>query len=178
MSRLGNVNWPRTLLLVGGGSFVGLLVLVGIGYAATDIPDVNESATATTTRILYADGSELGRSGTENRVPVEITAIPIHVQRAVLAAEDRGFYTEPGISPKGIARALFTNVRGGGSIQQGGSTITQQYAKNAFLSQERTYTRKVKEAFIALKLSRSVEKDQILEDYLNTIYFGRQAAGI
>ena len=70
------------------------------------------------------------------------TQVPEHVQRAVLAAEDRGFYTEPGISPRGIARALLTNVRGGG-VQQGGSTITQQYAKNAFLTSERTYSRKV-----------------------------------
>jgi len=161
------------------GSFVGVLALFGVGYAMVDVPDApNESTTATTTRILYADGSEMGRSGTENRVLVGIQDVPVHVQRAVLAAEDRGFYTEPGISPKGIARALFTNVRGGGGVQQGGSTITQQYAKNAFLSSERTYTRKVKEAFIALKLSRTVEKDQILEDYLNTIFFGRKASGI
>ena len=87
----------------------------------------------------------MGRVGTQNRIPVDLGQVPEHVQRAVLAAEDRGFYTEPGISPRGIARALLTNVRGGGGIQQGGSTITQQYAKNAFLTSERTYTRKVKE---------------------------------
>jgi len=178
MGRLSNVRWKRLLLIGGLGSVLGVVALVGVGYAMTDIPDPNASSTGTTTRILYSDGSELGRSGTENRVPVDIEQVPVHVQRAVLAAEDRGFYTEPGISPKGIARALFTNVRGGGEIQQGGSTITQQYAKNAFLTNERSYTRKVKEAFIALKLSRTVEKDQILENYLNTIYFGRQASGI
>ena len=168
------------MLLLGTlGSVIGVIALVGIGYAMVDVPDEpNASATGTTTRILYSDGSEMGRSGTENRVLVGIDDIPLHVQRAVLAAEDRGFYTEPGISPKGIARALFTNVRGGGGVQQGGSTITQQYAKNAFLTSDRTYTRKVKEAFIALKLSRTVEKDQVLEDYLNTIFFGRQASGI
>jgi membrane peptidoglycan carboxypeptidase len=178
MGRLSNVRWKRLLLIGGLGSILGAVALVGVGYAMTDIPDPNASSTAATTRILYADGSEMGRVGTENRVPVDIQQVPVHVQRAVLAAEDRGFYTEPGISPKGIARALFTNVRGGGEIQQGGSTITQQYAKNAFLTNERSYSRKVKEAFIALKLSRTVEKDQILEDYLNTIYFGRQASGI
>jgi membrane peptidoglycan carboxypeptidase len=177
MDRFPNLNLKRVLLFGVGGSLLGLVLLVGVGYALTDIPDVNESAAASATRILYDDGSELGRVGAENRVPVEIKDVPVHVQRAVLAAEDRGFYTEPGISPKGIARALLTNVRGGG-VQQGGSTITQQYAKNAFLTSERTYTRKVKEAFIALKLTRSVEKDQILEDYLNTIYFGRQASGL
>ncbi|MGZ6791747.1 MAG: transglycosylase domain-containing protein, partial [Mycobacteriales bacterium] len=98
-------------------------------------------------------------------------------QHAVLAAEDRGFYTEPGISPKGIARALFANVKGGG-VSQGGSTITQQYAKNAFLTQQRTFSRKIKEVFIALKMSQTTSKDTILEDYLNTIYFGRGAYGI
>jgi membrane peptidoglycan carboxypeptidase len=178
MGRFENVNYKRVALFGGGGLLLSLVAFVGVGYALTDIPDPNKSAVATTTRILYADGSELGRVGTENRVPVGINEIPLPVQRAVLSAEDRGFYSEPGISPKGIARALFTNIRGGGTIQQGGSTITQQYAKNAFLSPERSYPRKVKEVFIALKLSRTVEKDQILEDYLNTIYFGRQASGI
>ena len=157
---------------------LGVVVLVGVGYALTDVPLPSASATATATRILYSDGSELGRVGAENRIPVRITQVPEHVQLAVLAAEDRGFYSEPGISPKGIARALLTNVRGGGKVQQGGSTITQQYAKNAFLTSERTYTRKVKEVFIALKMTRTVEKSQILEDYLNTIYFGRQTSGI
>ena len=178
MGRFENVRWTRLVLLGGAGSVLVLGALVGVGYAVTDIPTLNPSAAATTTRILYQDGSELGRVGTENRVPVGINDVPVHVQRAVLAAEDRGFYTEPGISPKGIARALFSNVSAGGEIQQGGSTITQQYAKNAFLSQERTYTRKVKEVFIALKLSRTVDKDQLLENYLNTTFFGRQAAGI
>jgi membrane peptidoglycan carboxypeptidase len=177
MERFPNLNLKRVLLFGAGGSLLGLVLLVGVGYALTDIPDVSESAAASATRVLYDDGSELGRVGAENRVPIDIKDVPVHVQRAVLTAEDRGFYTEPGISPKGIARALLTNVRGGG-VQQGGSTITQQYAKNAFLTTERTYTRKVKEAFIALKLTRTVEKDQILEDYLNTIYYGRQASGL
>jgi membrane peptidoglycan carboxypeptidase len=132
---------------------------------------------ATATRILYEDRSELGRVGEQNRIPVRLDAVPEDVQRAVLAAEDRDHYTNPGISPRGIGRALFANVRGGG-IEQGGSSITQQYAKNAFLTQDRTFRRKVQEVFIALKMSRTVSKDQILEDYLNTIYFGRQASGI
>ena len=178
MGRLRDLRWKRIVLLGGAGSVLGVVALVGVGYALTDVPLPSASATATATRILYSDGSELGRVGAENRIPVGITQVPEHVQLAVLAAEDRGFYSEPGISPKGIARALLTNVRGGGKVQQGGSTITQQYAKNAFLTSERTYTRKVKEVFIALKMTRTVEKSQILEDYLNTIYFGRQTSGI
>jgi membrane peptidoglycan carboxypeptidase len=177
MGRLRNVRWRRVLLLGGAGAAVGVAVLVGVGYALTDVPEPNESATATATRILYSDRSEMGRVGEQNRIPVPLSQVPEDVQRAVLSAEDRGHYTNPGINPKGIARALFANVRGGG-VEQGGSSITQQYAKNAFLTQERTFTRKVKEVFIALKMTREVEKDKILADYLNTIYFGRQASGI
>ena len=178
MARTRKVRWGRVLLLGSLASVLAVVALVGTVYARTDIPEPNESATAAAVRILYEDGSEMGRVGAQNRIPVTIEQVPEHVQRAVLAAEDRGFYTEPGISPRGIARALLTNVRGGGGIQQGGSTITQQYAKNAFLTSDRTYSRKVKEVFIALKMSRELEKDQILEDYLNTIYWGRQASGI
>jgi len=178
MGRLSNIRWKRVLLVGSAASILTVVGLFGIAYAMTDVPEPSDSSVATATRILYADGSELGRVGAENRIPVTIDQVPEHVQLAVLAAEDRGFYTEPGISPRGIARALLTNVRGGGSVQAGGSTITQQYAKNAFLTSERTYTRKVKEVFIALKMTRTVEKSQILENYLNTIYFGREASGI
>ena len=178
MPRRSAVRWMRVLLLAFLASVLAGVALVGVLYARTEIPEPNADATASAVRILWSDGTEMGRIGDQNRIPVVLDEVPEHVQRAVLAAEDRGFYTEPGISPRGIARALLTNVRGGGSIQQGGSTITQQYAKNAFLTQERTYERKVKEILIALKMSRTLEKDQILEDYLNTIYWGRQASGI
>ena len=172
------VPWKKLVLLGGAGGLLTLLALLFLGYAMTDIPKANAESTAGATRILYDDGSEMGRVGGQNRIPVRLSDVPEDVQEAILAAEDRGFYTEPGISPKGIVRALFTNVRGGGDIQQGGSTITQQYAKNAFLTTERTYTRKVKEVFIALKMTRQRSKESILEDYLNTIYFGRGASGI
>ena len=178
MPRSSKVRWGRVLLLGSLACVLAVVAVVATVYARTDIPEPNADATASAVRILYEDGSEIGRVGAQNRIPVSLDQVPEHVQRAVLAAEDRRFYTEPGISPRGIARALLTNVRGGGGIQQGGSTITQQYAKNAFLTSERTYSRKVKEVFIALKMSRTLEKDQILEDYLNTIYWGRQASGI
>ncbi|MCY7366148.1 MAG: transglycosylase domain-containing protein, partial [Frankiaceae bacterium] len=140
MGRLSNVRWGRLLLLGGLGSVLGFLLLTGVGYAVTDVPEPNESATATATRILYSDRSEMGRVGEQNRIPVRLDAVPDDVQRAVLAAEDRNHYTDPGINPRGIARALFANVRGGG-VEQGGSSITQQYAKNAFLTQDRTFRR-------------------------------------
>jgi membrane peptidoglycan carboxypeptidase len=177
LSRLRQVRWRRVLLIGGGGGFLTLLALFVIGYVVTDVPTPNKIATAQATVFLYADGSEMARTGASNRVIVPLTQVSDPAQKAILAAEDRGFYTEPGISPKGIARALFANVKGGG-VSQGGSTITQQYAKNAFLTQDRTFRRKIKEVFISLKISRTVSKDQVLEDYLNTIYFGRGANGI
>ena len=136
---LRGVGWKRLLLLGGAGGVLGALAARRRRLRPHRRARPNRSALATATRILYADGSEMGRVGEQNRIPVPLSEVPDDVQRAVLSAEDRGFYTEPGISPKGIARALFTNVRGGG-VEQGGSSITQQYAKNAFLTQDRTYT--------------------------------------
>jgi membrane peptidoglycan carboxypeptidase len=170
------LSWKKRIGLAVGALLLLFVGLVGVGYAMTDVPTPNKIATEQATRVLYADGKEMGRIG-KNRQIVGLDQMSKDAQHAVLAAEDRGFYSEPGISPKGIARALFSNVRAGG-VSQGGSTITQQYAKNAFLTQDRTFTRKVKEVFIALKMSRTVSKDRILEDYLNTIYFGRGAYGI
>jgi membrane peptidoglycan carboxypeptidase len=170
-------GWKKKLLAGSGGLFLLFLSLVVIGYVVTPIPEVQASANGQASVIRYADGSELGRIGTQRRQIVPLSKVSDPTQKAVLAAEDRGFYTEPGISPKGIARAFVANLKGGG-VQQGGSTITQQYAKNAFLTQDRTYSRKLKEFFISLKLSQQLSKSQILENYLNTIYFGRGALGV
>src|SRR3954453_324933 len=154
------------------------VVLVGIAYAATAIPSPNSFATAQATTVYYKDGKTvMARFGTTSRVDVPLSKVPVPVRQAVLAAEDRNFYGEPGISPTGIMRAVWVDMRGG-DIKQGGSTITQQYVKNAYLTQERTFTRKFKEIFIAVKLGNTQSKDQILTDYLNTIYFGRNAYGI
>lgn len=145
--------------------------------ARTEVPTPNDLATSEATVVYYADGvNEVGRLGESTRRSVPLTDIPIEVQQAVLAAEDRDFYNHGGISPIGIARAAFNNLTGGST--QGGSTITQQYAKIAFLTQDRTWNRKVNEALLAFKLETVISKEQILEDYLNTIYFGRNANGI
>jgi membrane peptidoglycan carboxypeptidase len=168
----------RWKILSGAGAFVVLLFLLGvIGYLVTDIPQPSAQATNQASSIRYTDGTEIGRVGSENRKLVSLSKVSDPAQKAVLAAEDRGFYSEPGISPRGIFRALVANLKGG-SVQQGGSTITQQYAKNAYLTQKRTFSRKIKEFFISLKLAHKLSKDQILENYLNTIYFGRGASGI
>ena len=169
-------SWKQFLALVAVG-FLSMVALVGVAYAKTDIPTPNELAGAQTTVVYYSNGkTEIGRFGDQNRINVTIDKVPEHVQQAVLAAEDRSFYENNGISPTGIGRAFWNNLKGGST--QGGSTITQQYAKNVYLTQERTYTRKAKEFLIAVKLDQRDNKDKILQDYLNVIYFGRRAYGI
>ena len=170
-------RWLRRLIWI-------VLVVAALGttvfavlLARTEVPSPNELATSEATIVYYADGkNEIGRLGESTRRSVPLAEIPVDVQMAVLAAEDRDFYNHGGISPIGIARAAFNNVTGGNT--QGGSTITQQYAKIAFLTQDRTWDRKIREALLAFKLETIVSKEQILEDYLNTIYFGRNANGI
>jgi len=169
--------WVRRLLWL--ALLIGAIAtsVFAVALARTNVPTPNELATSEATIVYYADGkNEVGRLGEATRRSVTLDDIPIDVQQAVLAAEDRDFYNHGGISPIGIARAAFNNVTGGNT--QGGSTITQQYAKIAYLSQDRTWTRKINEALLAFKLETVVSKDQILEDYLNTIYFGRNANGI
>jgi membrane peptidoglycan carboxypeptidase len=159
-------------------AFVLFGALIGIAYARTTIPSPSTLAAEQTTTIYYSDGkTKLATIGDINRTDVPLSQVPPWVQHAVLAAEDRHFYSEPGISPTGIIRALLVDLKGG-DISQGGSTITQQYAKNAYLSPRRSLTRKLKEIFIATKLGQSKSKKTILEDYLNTVYFGRGAYGI
>src|SRR6478735_4823953 len=156
------------------------LVAVGVAYARTDIPDANELATAQASIVYYSDGkTEMARlSDAEgNRESVTLSQVPDHMQKAMLAAEDQDFYQNSGISPTGIARAVLVAVKGG-QATQGGSTITQQYVKNYFLTADRTLSRKAREILISLKIDKQQSKDQILENYLNTIYYGRGAYGI
>jgi membrane peptidoglycan carboxypeptidase len=157
---------------------LGAAILAGIAYVRTTIPNPTALAAQQTTTIYYSDGhTVLARIGATNRTDVPLSQVPLAVQHAVLAAEDRHFYSEPGVSPTGILRALFVDLRGG-DVSQGGSTITQQYVKNAYLSPYRSLTRKLKEILIATKLGQTRSKATILDDYLNTIYFGRDAYGI
>jgi Transglycosylase len=155
--------------------FVMLMMLAFIVlYNAIDPPALNAISAQQTSIMYYDNGKgEMTRLGPTNREVVHLVDIPQHLQDAVIAAENRSFYTDRGISPKGIVRAFFNNLTGGPT--QGGSTITQQYAKQAFTNQERTLKRKVKEFFYAIKLDQVYTKDQILEDYLNQTYFGRGA---
>jgi len=167
----------QLVLLAGFGIAAGLLA-IAISVKVIAIPQASEIATAQTTILYYDDGvTELARLGDANRVSVDFSEIPVVTQHAMLAAEDREFYSHGGFSIRGISRAIYTNLMGA-SGAGGGSTITQQYAKNAFLTQERTVTRKAKELVLSIKLETLISKDQILADYMNTIYFGRHAYGI
>jgi membrane peptidoglycan carboxypeptidase len=171
-SKLRSFAWGVLTLLT-----LGFIVIL-IAYARIDIPDPNAAAIRQTTRVYYNGGTEeIGRFGDVNRTAVSLDKMPQTLRDAVLAGENRNFYSDSGISPKGIARALWVNLRGG-SAQQGGSTITQQYVKNYYLTPARTIKRKVREALLSIKIDQKLPKDQILEDYLNTIYLGRGAYGV
>ena len=140
-------------------------------------PTANRAFEAQSTYVTYSGGKQrIGTFAEQNRESIPLADIPQSMQDAVIAAEDRTFYSNSGIDPKGILRAAFSNARG--NATQGASTITQQYVKLLYLSQERTLGRKVKEAFLSLKVQQESSKEAILEGYLNTIYFGRGAYGV
>ncbi|WTS98232.1 penicillin-binding protein [Streptomyces sp. NBC_00096] len=165
--------------MVLGAFLLVALVCIGAliaGYLLVRIPPANAAAVAQSNVYLYSDGSQLARDGEVNRVNVPLSQIPRTVQETVLAAEDRDFYSERAVDPAAMIRAAWNTATGKGT--QSGSTITQQYVKNYYLGQEQTIKRKVKEFFIAIKLGREESKDYILEGYLNTSYFGRNAYGI
>ena len=166
----------RATVFLTGFGFVAGSVLFALAYFTVEIPDANEYVNSQSTIIQYSNGEEIGRVGTQNRQIVPLAKIPLNVRYAVLAAEDRGFYSNKAFSVTGILRAVVNNLRGG--ALQGGSTITQQYAKTAFLTPSRTIQRKIKELVIAIKLENQLSKDQIFESYLNTIYFGRGSYGV
>lgn len=147
-----------------------------VAYHLTSVPKPHPETVTQSTVFLDADGAYLGRRGPVDRQDIPLSAVPRHVQEAVIAAENRSFRTDSGISPKAITRAALATLTGGDP--QGGSTITQQYVKNALLSPEHSLARKAREALIAIKLDRTRTKDEILEGYLDTVYFGRGAAGI
>lgn len=154
----------------------GLTCLFALVYASVDIPDENAAARREANVYYWADGTQMVSTGDVNRQNVRLSEIPDAVENAVIAAENDTFYSDSGVSPKGLVRAAVNMVRG--QETQGGSTITQQYVKNTYLSQDQTVTRKVKEFVIALKVDRKKSKRDILQGYLNTSWFGRGAYGI
>ncbi|GIH77269.1 transglycosylase domain-containing protein [Planobispora longispora] len=169
----------RAGLVVLGVGFVAALGLFAVAWAMTPIPDsTQDGATAQGSVIYYRDGKTVLAKQGVNRRTVSLDKVPESLRNAVIAAENRSFYTDSGVSLKGSARAVWSTVTG--QQLQGGSTITQQMVRNYYsgLSQERSAVRKLKEIMISLKVDRSKSKDWVLEQYLNTIYFGRGAHGV
>ncbi|HVL91469.1 MAG TPA: transglycosylase domain-containing protein [Actinomycetota bacterium] len=170
--------WLRRVVVLGGVGLAFGILLFGIYYAFAKVPEPQDIATAQSSVVEDHKGRFVGRlHGSEDRAIVPLKQIPEITRNAVIAAEDRGFYQHKGISPLGVVRAAVRNLMAR-EIKQGGSTITQQYVKNAFVGRERSFMRKFKEAVVSVKLERKWSKDQILSAYLNTIYFGRGAYGI
>jgi penicillin-binding protein 1A len=175
-------TWPRRLLRYAIVAIPASLVLgmltFGVAYAFVDVPEPSDIATARSGVVVDREGRRIGGLSAEaDRIDIALNEMPKVLRDAVLAAEDDDFYRHPGISIPSIIRAAFANVTGLG-VRQGGSTITQQYVKNAYVGNDRTLWRKMKEAVVALKLERSWSKVEILAAYLNTIYFGRGAYGV
>ena len=167
--------WMIVLLLVlivagGGCGFISATM--------SNLPDVSNVRPSASSQIYDVHGNLITTvHSTENRLPVPINEVPKELQDAFVATEDSRFYSHHGIDPIGILRAIWVNVVHSG-VSEGGSTITQQLARNAFLSQDRTLKRKISEALLALKIEQHYTKQEILEMYMNQIYFGQGAYGV
>ena len=159
-----------TLGVIGAGSFAAL-------YVATPIPDPNKDFQTNVSQLYYRDGkTQLGSFAVHNRASIPLSEMPAAAKDSIVAAENETFSTDPGVSVTGLMRAVVSAIGPGNTV--GGSTITQQYVKVLYLTQDKTLTRKLKEIMIALKVGQEQSKEQILEGYLNTVYFGRGAYGI
>jgi penicillin-binding protein 1A len=171
----------RLFLLLLFCALLGVTV-IGVTYLVLrpDLPDVEtlrDVQLQVPLRVLSEDGKLLGIFGEKRRIPVTIDEIPERLKNAFIAGEDARFYEHPGLDYQGISRAALSLLTTGEKTI-GGSTITQQMTRNFFLTSEKTFTRKIKEAFLAIKIERELTKDQILELYLNKIFLGYRAYGI
>lgn len=173
--------------LFGLGMLLAIVAVAGVAWyidsISKDLPDyevLNAYEPPVTTRIHAADGQLMAEYARERRLYLPIQAIPETIKAAFLSAEDKNFYTHPGIDPVGIARAVVTNFQNYGSGRRavGASTITQQVAKNFLLTNERSYERKLKEALLSLRIEQAYSKNRILELYLNEIFLGLGAYGV
>jgi membrane peptidoglycan carboxypeptidase len=178
--KYGFQRWLPSLKQIAGGFLACVFLMLGFiafEYETVQIPDPHSTAFAQTTSYMFDDGTtQFASDGTTNRQLVNYSDIPMAIQNAVVSQEDKTFWTNPGVSYSGTLRALMVDLIGGHT--QGGSTITQQYVKNAYLTQAQTTSRKIDEIFIALKLAKTLDKKTIMMDYLNTSSFGRNSSGI
>ncbi len=168
------------LAIIGGFIVLGALVVV-IAYENTPVPTQAMAAASYAQSVVYSsNGTLIGRFGTTNRQQLSYNQIPKSLIDAVVSAEDRNFWNEGGISPTGIVRAAYEDVRGSDGSLQGGSTITQQFVRNYYsgIGTQQTLNRKIKEIFVAMKISKEKSKEWILQNYLNTIYLGEGSYGV
>ncbi|WP_243274535.1 transglycosylase domain-containing protein, partial [Streptomyces albus] len=181
--KYGLRRWVPSWKLVGGmclGFFTLMFAAFGIILWMVQVPDQAKADARSQTNVYYwSNGERLavaGAEGEKNRQNVPLKQMPKELQNAVIASENASFWEDSGVDPVGIARAAFNMATGGDT--QGGSTITQQFVKNNYLTQEQTIKRKVTELFISIKAGMTMDKKDILEGYLNTAYFGRGAFGV
>jgi penicillin-binding protein 1A len=175
-SLLGHIAYWSVVLSVWGVIALGAL----FAYNASQLPPIDQLAVPKrppNIAILSDDGSLIANRGDTGGPAVRLIDLPTYLPKAFVAIEDKRFYEHHGVDPVGMSRALLRDVIGGGSVE-GGSTLTQQLAKNLFLTRERTLSRKIQEAILAFWLERRYSKDQILELYLNRVYFGSGAYGV
>ncbi len=165
------------------GVLVGLLVAIGVGYlyytispTLPDVQQLREVQLQMPLRIFTADGDLIAEYGEKRREPVMISEVPDSLKNSIIAAEDQHFYSHPGVAWQGLVRAAIFLVKTGRK-GPGGSTITMQVARNFFLTNERTYDRKLREIFLSFKIENELEKDEILELYINKIYLGNRSYG-
>ena len=163
-------------------SLIGLGLLAGIAvfaylYTTTEVPQPEKCALAEKTTVYYADGTTaIGSYAEQNREIISCEGLPDYIGNAIVASENRTFYTDKGLDLKGIARAFINNVTKG--TRQGGSTITQQYAERYYMGETTSYVGKAREAIMAIKIAQTESKDEVLCNYMNTIYLGRNSYGI
>jgi penicillin-binding protein 1A len=173
----------RWFLILGFSGLLLIAAAAGVAYwlVAPRLPSVavlKDYHMQVPLRVLTADGKLIATFGETRRIPVSIDQVPDMVKHAVLSAEDADFYSHPGVDWRGVTRAGFHVLASGGNKTQGGSTITQQVARNFFLSPEKLYSRKLIEMFIALRIENELTKDQILELYLNKMFLGHRSYGV
>jgi penicillin-binding protein 1A len=175
---------PTIIIL---GTMIALSFIFGIGlgllrYYQKNLPSIaklelDDTTTGLISKVYSADSTVIHEFYEEKRIPISLLEIPDFLKQAVIVVEDRRFYDHWGVDVMGILRAFWVNVRSG-DIVQGGSTITQQLARNLFLTTEKTFSRKIREAILAFEIERTYSKDEILEMYFNQVYFGSGAYGI
>ncbi|MEN5073101.1 transglycosylase domain-containing protein [Isoptericola cucumis] len=172
-------RWLPSWRIVVGTGLTGAALGAGLFVAAwstTTIPDGLDQVNNQATTVYWADGKEMGTFAEQKREIVDLADLPPYVGNAVVASEDQTFWTNKGVDPKGIVRAALSNLKGGGT--QGASTLTQQYVERYYLDTTTSYAGKAREAIIALKVAQAQPKEEVLGNYLNTIYWGRGTYGI